>query len=108
MKKNYRDNEDRINELLYNMTLEEKISQMRNRSVDIERLGIPYYNWSNEALHGGVGRAGIATVFPQAIGMGGHLLIKKWCSKLRQLYQMKQEPSIMSLLERTIEALTKV
>ncbi len=53
MKKNYRDNEDRINELLYNMTLEEKISQMRNRSVDIERLGIPYYNWSNEALHGG-------------------------------------------------------
>ena len=60
--------EDRVNDLVSRMTLDEKISQMMNTSVAIERLGIPAYNWWNEGLHG-VGRAGIATVFPQAIGM---------------------------------------
>ncbi|HOP25443.1 MAG TPA: glycoside hydrolase family 3 N-terminal domain-containing protein, partial [Defluviitoga sp.] len=61
--------DERAEDLLNKMTLEEKISQIMNRSSAIERLGIPFYNWSNEALHG-VGRAGIATVFPQAIGIG--------------------------------------
>jgi beta-glucosidase len=51
------------------MTLEEKISQMQNNAAAIPRLGIPEYNWWSEALHG-VARAGIATVFPQAIGLG--------------------------------------
>jgi len=51
------------------MTLEEKVSQMVNGSPAIERLGIPEYNWWSEALHG-VARAGLATVFPQAIGLG--------------------------------------
>ena len=60
--------EDRVNDLVSRMTLDEKISQMMNTSVAMERLGIPAYNWWNEGLHG-VGRAGIATVFPQAIGM---------------------------------------
>lgn len=50
------------------MTLEEKMSQMLYNSPAIERLGIPEYNWWNEALHG-VARAGEATMFPQAIGM---------------------------------------
>jgi beta-glucosidase len=50
------------------MTLEEKISQMMNAAASIERLGLPEYEWWNEALHG-VARAGIATVFPQAIGL---------------------------------------
>ena len=44
------------------------MSQMVYQSPAIERLGIPAYNWWNEALHG-VARAGVATVFPQAIGL---------------------------------------
>lgn len=54
--------------LVAQMSLEEKISQTMNASPAIERLGIPTYNWWNEALHG-VARAGTATVFPQAIGL---------------------------------------
>ncbi len=55
-------------ELTAQMTIEEKMSQLVYQSPAIERLGIPAYNWWNEALHG-VARAGVATVFPQAIGM---------------------------------------
>ena len=54
--------------LVGQMTLEEKASQLRFDAPAIERLGIPAYNWWNEALHG-VARAGTATVFPQAIGL---------------------------------------
>jgi len=64
----YQEIEMRINRLLAEMTLEEKASQMLHESPAIPRLGIPAYNWWNEALHG-VGRAGRATVFPQAIGL---------------------------------------
>lgn len=60
--------EQRVDDLLNHMTLEEKISQMVQNSPAVERLGIPAYEWWNEALHG-VARAGIATVFPQAIGL---------------------------------------
>ena len=60
--------DERAADLLSRMTLEEKISQLNNNSPGVERLGIPAYNWWNESLHG-VGRAGVATVFPQAIGM---------------------------------------
>jgi beta-glucosidase len=60
--------EQRINDLLHQLTLEEKASLLGNESKAVERLGIPSYNWWNEALHG-VARAGNATVFPQAIGM---------------------------------------
>ena len=55
-------------ELVNQMTLEERASQLRYDAPAIKRLGIPAYNWWNEALHG-VARAGTATVFPQAIGM---------------------------------------
>ena len=59
---------ERARALVSQMTLEEKASQLRYDAPAIERLGIPAYNWWNEALHG-VARAGTATVFPQAIGM---------------------------------------
>ena len=62
-------NTERIDLLVAEMTLEEKISQLLDVSPAIERLGIPEYNWWNEALHG-IARNGRATVFPQAIGMG--------------------------------------
>ncbi len=58
----------RVDDLVSRMTLEEKISQMTDVAASVERLGIPGYNWWNECLHG-VARAGVATVFPQAIGM---------------------------------------
>ncbi len=58
----------RVNDLLHQLTLPEKISLLGYRSQEVQRLGIPAYNWWNEALHG-VARAGVATVFPQAIGM---------------------------------------
>lgn len=60
--------QDRIEELLNEMTVEEKINQLRYDAPAIPRLNIPQYNWWNECLHG-VGRAGYATVFPQAMGM---------------------------------------
>ena len=59
----------RVDDLVSRLTLEEKISQMMNKSAAIDRLGIPAYDWWNEALHG-VAYAGTATVFPQAIGLG--------------------------------------
>jgi len=60
--------QERVRDLVSCMTLEEKVSQMVYDAPAIERLGIPAYNWWGECLHG-VGRAGAATVFPQAIGL---------------------------------------
>jgi beta-glucosidase len=58
----------RAKELVSKMTLEEKCHQMLHTAPAIERLGVKGYNWWNEGLHG-VARAGVATVFPQAIGL---------------------------------------
>ncbi len=58
----------RAADLVGRMTLEEKAGQMQNTAPGIARLGVPAYDWWNEALHG-VARAGLATVYPQAIGM---------------------------------------
>ena len=60
--------DERAMDLVKRLTLEEKVSLMQNTSPAIPRLGIKEYDWWNEALHG-VGRAGVATVFPQCIGM---------------------------------------
>ena len=60
--------DERAHDLVRHMTLEEKVSQLGHTADAVERLGIPEYNWWNEGLHG-VARAGVATVFPQTIGM---------------------------------------
>ncbi len=60
--------DQRAASLLAQLSVEEKISLLGYRSKAVDRLGIPAYNWWNEALHG-VARAGLAKVFPQAIGM---------------------------------------
>ena len=54
--------------LVARMTVEEAAAQLRYDAPAIERLGVPAYNWWNEALHG-VARAGTATSFPQAIAL---------------------------------------
>ena len=69
----------RVKDLIAKMTLEEKVFQMMHAAPAIPRLGVPAYNWWNEALHG-VARAGNATVFPQAIGLAAtfdeHLILQ--------------------------------
>lgn len=60
--------EKRISDLIGRFTLKEKIEQMMHPAPAVPRLGLPAYNWWNEALHG-VGRSGVATIFPQAIGL---------------------------------------
>ncbi len=60
--------QERVESLLSEMTIQEKIEQMRYQAPAIVRLGIPEYNWWNECLHG-VARAGYATVFPQSISI---------------------------------------
>jgi beta-glucosidase len=62
--------EERVNFLVSQMTLEEKIGQMVYTAPAIDRLGVPAYNWWNECLHG-VARAGYATVFPQSVTLAG-------------------------------------
>lgn len=58
----------RVDDLIGQLTRDEKISQIAMNNAAIPRLGIPSYHWWNEGLHG-VARNGIATVFPQAIGL---------------------------------------
>ena len=69
MRMNREDARRRACALVSKMTVAEKMSQLRYDSPEIARLGIPAYNWWNEGLHG-VARAGTATSFPQAVGMG--------------------------------------
>jgi beta-glucosidase len=59
--------EQRVDDLVSHMTLEEKVSQLTDRAAAIPRLNVPEYNWWNEGLHG-IARSGYATMFPQAIG----------------------------------------
>jgi beta-glucosidase len=91
------DFETRATDLVQQMTLDEKISQLGNKTPAILRLGILEYDWWNECLHG-VARSGIATVFPQAIGMAATF----------DTTMMKQGQSIMKLLETRIIVDTQV
>ena len=75
--------EERTSILVSQMTLEEKVSQMTYYSSALSRFGIPEYNWWNECLHG-VGRAGVATMFPQPIGMACSFDVEK----LREVAQI--------------------
>ncbi|PZR28840.1 MAG: glycosyl hydrolase [Citrobacter freundii] len=61
--------EQRVNDVVSRLTLEEKVAQMLNATPAIERLGIPAYDWWNEVLHGVARTPFKTTVFPQAIGM---------------------------------------
>jgi beta-glucosidase len=70
--------EERAADLVSRLTLEEKVRQMQNAAPAIPRLNIPAYEWWNEGLHG-VARAGLATVFPQAIGLAA-----TWDTQLEQ------------------------
>ncbi|MBQ7017050.1 MAG: glycoside hydrolase family 3 C-terminal domain-containing protein [Firmicutes bacterium] len=65
---NFEQAKQKAQALVSQMTLEEKTSQMLYQAPAIPRLGLPSYNWWNEALHG-VARAGLSTVFPQSIGL---------------------------------------
>ncbi|MFT6994894.1 MAG: beta-glucosidase [Maribacter sp.] len=76
--------EERVDALIKEMTIAEKCGQFLSASPKIERLGIPEYNWWNEALHG-VARNGKATIFPQGIAMGATFnpsLIKRVASAI--------------------------
>ena len=76
----------RVNDLIRRMSLAEKVAQLRNGAPAIRRLGLPAYDYWNEALHG-VANSGNATVFPQAIGMSA-----TWDSNLIQ-----QEASVIGI-----------
>jgi|GEM_PF-1989721 len=87
--------EERLSNLLQQLTLPEKISLLGFRSKAVPRLGIAAYNWWNEALHG-IARAGKATVFPQAIAMAAsfnelwqQVLMKNYCWNVPMPYLPK-------------------
>lgn len=66
--------EQRVNDLVGRLTLEEKVSQMLNAAPAIKRLGIPAYDWWNEVLHGVARTQFKVTVYPQAIGMAATVI----------------------------------
>lgn len=70
--------EERVNDLVSRMTLEEKVSQMTHTSRGIKRLGVPDYNWWNECLHGVARSREKVTVFPQPIGIAATFNPQAW------------------------------
>lgn len=86
---------ERLDDLIGKLSLSEKIGQMVHENPAIERLGIPAYNWWNEACHG-VGRAGRATVFPQVIGLAAswnRRLVREVASKISDEARAKHHDS---------------
>src|SRR5258708_4906054 len=91
--------EDRVNDLVSRLTLEEKVSQMVHTAAAIPRLGIPQYNWWSEGLHGAA-REGYATVFPQAIGLAATFdpdLLKKDADATASEFRAKYEQRVQEL-----------
>ena len=91
--------EERVSDLVSRMTLEEKIAQMVHTAPAIPRLGIPQYNWWSEGLHGAA-REGIATVFPQAIGLAATFdpdLLKKEADVIATEFRAKYELRVKEL-----------
>jgi beta-glucosidase len=91
--------EDRVNDLVSRLTLEEKVSQMVHTAAAIPRLGIPQYNWWSEGLHGAA-REGYATVFPQAIGLAATFdpeLLKKDANATASEFRAKYEERVQKL-----------
>ena len=105
---NLKERESLIKSLIDSMTTEEKISQLLHQSPAVERLGIPEYNWWNEALHG-VARAGAATVFPQAIGLAASFdreMVKSIASAISDEARAKYNQSVKSGLRLKYHGLT--
>jgi len=91
--------EQRVNDLVSRMTLEEKVSQMVHTAPAIPRLGIPQYNWWSEGLHGAA-REGYATVFPQAIGLAATFdpdLLRKEADVIATEFRVKYEQRLKEL-----------
>lgn len=98
----------RVDDLVSRLTLKEKIAQMGSDAPAIDHLNIPAYNWWNEALHG-VGRAGIATVFPQAIGLASTwntALILKMAEVISDEGRAKHHESVRNGEFRAYQGLT--
>ena len=88
--------EERLNDVVSRLTLEEKAAQMVHTAPGIPRLGIPAYNWWSEGLHGAA-REGYATVFPQAIGVAATFdpdLLKKEAEVIATEFRVKYDQRI--------------
>ena len=98
--------DERVDDLVGRLTSAEKAAQMLHEAPAIERLGIPAYNWWNEGLHG-VARAGVATVFPQAIGLAAMWDADRGCTRSRSRSPTRRAPSTTSSCARATTACTR-
>ena len=87
--------EQRVNDLVSRLTLEEKVKQMLNATPAIPRLGIPAYDWWNEALHGVARTPFRVTSYPQAIGMAATWDTKLHYTEWPIIQHLKEEPFII-------------